>query len=224
MDEAQRLLIQFEEELKHKNRFHIKSETTQLFERITKDFTEVIPNGSSLFRGRINPNNNLEPYSDKEIGMPNPKDKISVGRANPYGINYLYLSEDIDTVIAEIRPIRHSLVTIGKFQVLHDIKVVKLPDITVHSDETICYLAFLLGMRFSQPVNGNSNEMDYLTTQYFAELCKYKGYDGIKFLSSVMNNDEHPHYNVTLFYDHYTKCVSKRVCSVININYEYQFI
>lgn len=222
MIEEERLLKEFEDEIKNKNRFIIKHEIIDLFNKIIIDFTEDIPKGTILYRGRVNKRMDSIPYSDEDLGMPNPKEKLTLGRANPYGINYLYLAEDIDTVISELRPNRDSLITIGEFELLQDIKIAKLSNCVVHSNENICNLALLLGMRFSLPVEGNNNSIDYLPTQYFAELCKDNKLDGIKFLSSVMNDEPEQHYNVTLFDDTITKCKNKYVHRVVSIKYEHK--
>jgi hypothetical protein len=222
MRKEERLLKEFEDEIKNRNRYIIKSEIIDLFNEIIMSLTEDIEKGETLYRGRVNKRMDPTPYSDEDLGMPNPKVKLTLGRVNPYGINYLYLAEDVDTVISELRPNRDSLITIGEYEVLRDIKIAKLSNWAVHSKENICNLALLLGMRFSLPVEGNNDILDYLPTQYFAELCKDNKLDGIKFLSSVMNNEPDHHYNVTLFDDTITKCKNKYVHRVFSIKYEHK--
>lgn len=223
MEETIKLLKSFSDEIKHGNRFIINHKIVDLFKQIINDFTEIIPKENTvLFRGRINKSMVVVPYTDEEIGMPSASKVLTIGRANPYGINYLYLAEDVDTVISELRPNRDSLITVGSFELLRDIKVVKLSNFAVHEDENICSLALLLGLNFSLPVNKSDANIDYLPTQYFAELCKANKLDGIKFLSSVMNNGNKQHYNITVFNDKFTKCIKREVRRVLSIEYRHR--
>jgi len=226
LTEAEKLLNEFEDEIKYRNRFIAKHQAIELFNEIINglDFTEEIQKGTVFFRGRVNKWMDKQPYSNEDLGMPAPNKKLTLGRVNPYGINYMYLAEDPDTVVAELRPNRDSLITIGEYEVLKDIKVVKLSDYAVASKQNICDLAFLLGLRFSLPVDKNNDILDYLPTQYFAELCKNSNnkIDGIKFLSSVMNNGTEHHYNVTLFDDKIIKCRKKYLHRVFSIKYEHE--
>ena len=225
MREAEQLLKDFEEEIKYRNRFIIKHEAIELFNKIIKDFTEVMQKGTTLYRGRVNKGMDKQPYSDEDLGMPNPNKKLTLGRINPYGINYMYLAQDIDTVIAELRPNRDSLITIGEYELLKDITVVKLSNFTVHSERDVCNLALLLGIKFSLPIDKNNDAIDYLPTQYFSELCKNSAderIDGIEFLSSVMGNGTKQHYNVTLFDDKNTVCRNKYVHRVSSIEYQHE--
>lgn len=227
MDEAERLLKEFEEEIKYRNRFIIKHEAIDFFNEIIKDFTEVIQKGKILYRGRVNQWMDKQPYSDEDLGMPDPGKKLTLGRSNPYGINYMYLAEDIDTVVAELRPNRDSLITIGEYELLKDITLVELSDLIVHSDKNVCDLALMLGRKFSLPIDKNKEAIDYLPTQYFSELCKNstdKKIDGIKFLSSVMNNATEHHYNITLFDDNNTVCRKKFVHRVCKIEYQHEIL
>jgi len=126
MDKAERLFKEFDEEIKYRNRFIIKHEAIDLFNKIIEDFTEVIKKGTIFYRGRVNKRMDKQPYSDEDLGMPDPSKKLTLGRINPYGINYMYLAEDIDTVVVELRPNRDSLITNGEYELFKDITVLKL--------------------------------------------------------------------------------------------------
>lgn len=220
------LIQSFNDEVKYRNRFFHDHEIIPLFNQIITDpnFTEVISQGTVLYRGRVNRLSVLEPYSNEELGIPDATKVSTIGRANPYGINYLYLAQNVDTVIAELRPNRDSVITIGEFELKSNIKVVKLSDLTIHKDKDLCYLALLIGHYFSLPVDKKDSNIEYLPTQYFAELCKFNQLGGIKFLSSVMDNSEKKHFNVTLFSDQNVFCKNKELRRVNSIKYQHTLL
>lgn len=55
-----------------------------------------------------------------------------------------------------------------------------------------------LSKEFRKPID-KFKELEYLPMQYFTEYCKTKGINGVKFLSSVMDNNADEHFNITLF-------------------------
>ena len=89
---------------------------------------EVLNEGITLVRACIgyhyeeltSPDGNIEiifgPLNRKDIGAP-PPHKTSDGRINPRGISYLYLSDDIETALIEVRPWLKQEVTVGYFEI-----------------------------------------------------------------------------------------------------------
>ena len=137
-------------------------------------------------------------YGAKDSTAP-PVDHCISYRANPDHIRYLYLSEDAETPIYEIRSSLRQCVSVAKFRCN---KSLKLYDLTVESKalstatsstlKTYCAIMYICGM-FSQP---NYNEsLKYLPTQYIAEMIKKMGFDGIRYISSLHEGG----FNVVLF-------------------------
>jgi hypothetical protein len=200
--------IKFADELKRKNRFFIDTDYIELFDIIIAQSEEEI-RPKALYRGRINKKNDTTPYINSDIGMPSTDIATSHGRANPYGINYMYLAENTDTVIAELRPNIGNFISVGKFKLQKPKKVIKLGDIaslggTIYDKwDTGFATQFMLYLilSFSSPIYGSDKELDYLPSQYFSEYCKTKHFDGIMFLSSVMEKSSGANYNYVFFED-----------------------
>lgn len=214
-----------------------------LFYEIINSYNRTIEKNTILYRGRLNKRGNKIPYPNNEMGMPDTKVISKNGRANPEGINYLYLAEDKDTVIAELRPGINCYVTIGEFKVLRDIKVLELSNCFVHSKLDIVELALDLGLKFALPVDKENIGSVYILTQYFTEITKNHDscIEGIKYLSSVMDRKIRSakyildvtygrHFNIALFEEKNTECIKTKVYQVLNneckdeYKYEYKEI
>lgn len=212
--------------LKRHNRFFIDDEIHNFFDKIIQNNTIEISKGNVLYRARINEPSNPTPYTGKDIGLP-PSNVFSLGRANPYGINYLYLATDAPTALAEVRPQIKDYVTVGSFKVKRTIKVVELSR-TVCGGGTIGEIptaietsnfASFLSNKFRKPIS-TLKELEYLPMQYFTEYCKTKRINGIKFLSSVMNNNINLYFNITLFDDSNVEFIESKVYQIDAIKYE----
>lgn len=59
------------------------------------------------------------------MGQP-PSGKRKPGRVNPEGIGILYLTSDEKTALREVRASAFDYITIGKFKLIKDIKVVNI--------------------------------------------------------------------------------------------------
>ena len=153
---------------------------------------EEIKNNKLLYRGRISLNK--KKFLSKEMGAPpSPKN----GRVNPEGIRCLYVAEEVETTIHEIRAIKHDYVCIGTFKLKknHKVKIIDLTKIDKISPffdlENIMKYAinydFLkdIAEEISKPHKRGSTDLDYLPIQYIGEFIKYLGYDGIKYKSTL---------------------------------------
>lgn len=131
------------------------------------------------------------------MGAP-PKGTSSAGRANPVGISYLYLANNLITCISEVRPNNASSVYVSEFKVKSN--HVKVLDLTNPKKDT-SIMAFeedslevassclelleILSGELSKPILPNNSTIDYIPTQLSCEYIKsVGGYDGIAFNSS----------------------------------------
>ena len=184
--------IDFVEEIKGKNRFHTKILELKNLGYFLTSLEEEIKNNKLLYRGRISLNK--EKFLTKEMGAPpSPKN----GRVNPDRIRSLYVAEEVETTIHEIRAIKHDYVCIGTFKLKknHRVKIIDLTKIDKISPfldlENIMKYAinydFLkdIAEEISKPHKRGSTELDYLPIQYIGEYVKYLGYDGIKYKSTL---------------------------------------
>lgn len=187
----------FRQELKHSNRyFPIKIPNKEHLEGLV----ELLSNKSQLGRGslvyRARRGNADLNYRLDDMGMP-PIESVSEGRANPFGIPYLYTASDISTAIAEVRPYKGEIVHVATFYATEDFILADLrnPRRTISpfslEEETLSsvyrnlnYLSHL-GLELSKPILPQVAKLEYLPTQYLCELIKHSGFDGVIYRSSV---------------------------------------
>lgn len=236
INRAHKVLEEYKEGVKHKNRFFIDEKIKRIFDDIINNCQQTIEEKTQLFRARINETDRKEPYPVDKMGKP-PLELSGNGRLNPKGISILYLAGGQDTCIAEVRPSIDNVITIGKFNVNKKIKVVKFWDgnsvitekqkfTSGESVEFLAIFAALLGKEFSKPILPNQRDFEYIPTQLFAEYCKSKGIEGIMYKSSVVspkqmkNNRLDSLYNYVLFDDLGVKCTETYTIKVKEIMYE----
>lgn len=161
--------------------------------------------GQRYFRGRTSENK----LSITDMGMPSPS-IVSGGRANPVGIPYLYLADNIQTCVAEIRPSNGSKINIAKFILIKEVNLLDITEprrkasfMVLEEQElrlSLKYIELLevFSNELSIPVLPNNSHLDYIPTQflceYFKTICKY---DGIIFNSSFGYGK-----NIVLFDEH----------------------
>lgn len=173
-----------------------------------------IPQRTELYRARLHHNSGEVPYDAGKMFCP-PAEFSAAGRANPSGIPYLYLSDNADTILYEIRAAYLDEVSIGTFKVKANIgKAVLIADFT--ESTTIFHpskigdkiKATLLKQKISadlsKPMRRYDSELEYIPTQFICEFIKiYTGVNGIKFRSSlhVAGN------NFVIFDQHLMDCI-----------------
>jgi hypothetical protein len=145
-----------------------------------------------------------------------PKHLSTAGRANPMGIPYLYLSDNKETIIYEVRSAYLDEVSVGEFRISNNIsKEVKISDFTevptiYHPSEVnkrikSRLLKRLISIDLSRPMRRYDSELDYIPTQFICEFIKvYTGVDGLKFTSSLHNLGN----NYVIFDQNLMDCIS----------------
>lgn len=170
--------------------------------------TEIIQKGTKYYRGRVNEEKDKPYTSEEDLSAP-PREKALPGRANPYGIPYLYLTDSEATVIYELRSLTGDQVSIGLFETTKDLNLVSFtysPDsysIFSGSVETLNDALqkrlFLkaISTDMQKPVRRYDDEnLDYLPTQFVCEYIRLVvGADGIVFPSSRLEGGT----NIVLF-------------------------
>jgi len=157
--------------------------------------------GTSFYRSRI-ASNEREARSfavnpEVELGVA-PKERSANNRMSPAGIPLLYVSRDVDTCIAEVRPSIGDTVVVGRFQSTQPLKFFDFtalnrwlkyeplslfdPSYRKRSDHRA--LLKYLHEEIARPVR--ANDTDYVVTQALAEFIRYEkkwAFDGIAFQS-----------------------------------------
>jgi hypothetical protein len=155
-----------------------------------------IPQGQKLYRARLHNNSGVGPYPPDQMFCP-PAALSTAGRANPSGIPYLYLSDNPNTVLYEVRATYLDEVSIGAFEVNPgNTRPVLIADFIESS--TIFHpskvgdkikttlLKQKISADLSKPMRRYDSELDYIPTQFICEFIKiYTGVSGIKFRSSL---------------------------------------
>lgn len=214
----------FAKEIKTINRYHLSNAIElKKMEGLLENIEKTYKKDFTFFRARISDKTG---FDIGQMGMP-PNKKAKGGRANPEGIPYLYLSNNVDTTIFEVRANLYDYITIGQFKLTDDIKVINLRNIEEYDpmpfaeeenlENFLIYLPFVehLEDELSKPVRKNENEIDYVPTQYLSEFIKYLGFDGIEYKSSQHSKG----YNIALFSDEKIKCINTFVEEVTMISY-----
>lgn len=128
------------------------------------------------------------PYTGSEIcALPPPK--ASAGRMNRQGVSVLYLAQDKETAICEIRPDPSDLVSSGGFKAKRRLRIANFDrDIAnfSNSDERLDLFAYIfhLNRLMSTPVIRDEKHR-YSVTQILSEVLISSGFDAVTFQSSV---------------------------------------
>lgn len=152
--------------------------------------------GTELYRARLHHNTLEDAFKSEEMFCP-PKHKATAGRANPLGIPFLYLSDNKETILYEIRASYLDEVSIGTFSLKNHLQSkILISDFTENS--TIFHpsrvaerikstlLKQKISDDLSKPMRRYDSELDYIATQFICEFIKiYTGVHGIKFRSSL---------------------------------------
>lgn len=218
-------------ELKYKNRFFLSEESDRFSNNLieySKLFkTHEFETGKRFYRARIN---NLDDkftqknyFSIDQMGAPTAM-QAKNGRMNPQGISYLYLADDINTSIAEVKPWVNCTITVAEFLLEKNIKVINFSNKFYLKDlleeDAIKYGGAeftwkqLITWMFSVPFDPRDDSA-YIPTQFIAEKIKNEGYDGILYDSAVSQG-----YNLALFDEANVNRVKLFYTTVRNISYE----
>lgn len=218
------------DELKWKNRFVIdvhrlgKSEFN--WDAFLRDINTLfnLTNKVEIYRARIHDKSGMTVYPIHEMGCP-PKELASSGRANPTGIPFLYLSEDENTVLYEVRASYLDEISVGIFQLKEDVESVDIVDFTKDSPlfqpeyvkEAIQgkLLRDRISKDLSKPMRRYDSELEYIPTQFICEYIKvFTGAKGIRFKSSLHEQGN----NIVFFEPELMECKRVKKVKIRNIN------
>lgn len=211
---------ELEKELLEKNYFLLEENFLKELRNYESLFSSYIEKDSKFFRARIgykeeyekkpidfdytNPNSKKGyiPYKDKDIGAP-PLIYTNQGRLNRNNVSFLYLATDIPTTIAEVRPHPGHKISIGCFYAKENIKVVDFDKAFIQlsqNEESLEKFIFLnhIDRLLSMPLTPEERTM-YLITQFFSDIFRKLGFDGVMFSSSVGDGQNVLIYNPNLF-------------------------
>ncbi|MFN8714500.1 MAG: RES family NAD+ phosphorylase [Bacteroidota bacterium] len=215
------------EELKWKNRFVINIERLEDlgwdgFFNTQFELKKETP----LFRARLHHQSGMQVYKQEEMTCP-PKEFASGGRANPSGIPFLYLSDNAETILYEVRASYLDELSVGTFELIPELESIKLVDFTEDTslfqsnsgsiNKTIKakLLRQKISSDLSKPMRRYDSELEYIPTQFICEFIKvFTGAFGIRFNSSLHPNGN----NVVLFDQNLMTCISVKKVKINSVN------
>ena len=213
----------FKKEIKFANRyFAINSLNFEIFKSIIQSsLIRDIYIDETFYRSRIS---DKIGFDKNNMGNPPKPELATAGRANPKGISYLYIADSLDTALYETRSTIFDYVTIGKFIVKKDLKVISFRNIEtdpIYWSERediksyIEYLPFIytLQKELSLPIRKKDKTLDYIPTQYICEYIKSLGFDGVEYQSSLFAEG----YNLAIFNPDKLECITTKVYEIENI-------
>ncbi|GLO60088.1 hypothetical protein MACH09_05960 [Vibrio sp. MACH09] len=179
-----------------------------IFLRTVEALSKQRASGELFYRARVSE----KPLQALKMGSP-PSEISSAGRANPAGIPYLYLAEDLNTCCQEVRPSNGSKIYVSEIRAKKDLRLVDLTDpkqkialLKCEEEELELTLKCLnllqqFSEELSKPVLPEKSHLDYIPTQFICEYLRtIRAYDGIVFNSSYGSGK-----NVVLFTDEHVQ-------------------
>lgn len=184
----------FEKSIRTTNR-HLSSDAAYLKALVEGCQASVVTlsQGAEYFRARIMPlerEYDTEPLGRSELGAP--LEVFDGGRLNPAGIRYLYLADTDGTAIAETRPWRDARVSVGRFSLVREVKVVDLRGTEITSEPTDP--VFWASIALARPAH-RDDRLSYVATQLLAGHLEHLGFEGILYDSSLRRQS----HNLALF-------------------------
>ena len=218
----------FVEEIETKNRYHSKLINFDILKKYCSFIRKKYKAGECFYRARISPKRYGFPIA--QMSAP-PAGMSSEGRANARGITCLYISNDVDTTLHEVRAGAFDFVSVGKFQLKQDITIVDLKAITQISPfiEELDFIEHAVNKQYleklnyemSRPLRRSDSTLDYVPTQYIVDFIKsfeHNGepeYDGIEYNSTTNPGG----FNLAVFNPDLFQCVSVDVYEIKELHY-----
>lgn len=196
----------FEKKVKYENRYVHSEEVNEFLLNIKKSLPareRSLAEGSILFRSQPGYVEHEDEGQLVIFGLPKERMKPiplkgREGRANPKGISYLYLANDENTSMAELRPHIGEYISSAQFRVTRNLRLIDCYSVQKHysylmcvfnepiSQEEIGYAIWsMINDAFTKPITNNDSGSDYVPTQILAELFKSEGFDGVCYKSSM---------------------------------------
>lgn len=193
--------------VRYTNRFIYDDETREFLELVIDtagDRSFDLDAGSTLLRAQlgsewVSNNPDDEDAAGQEMGFPPERMKpirgrSREGRANPAGITYLYLSDEKNTAMAELRPWVDAPISLGEFLIVRDLRLVDCSHahrglIVFGSEPTPEkrreHVWRDIDRAFARPITLGEDPTGYIPTQILSEQFRAAGYDGVVHRSSV---------------------------------------
>lgn len=158
-------------------------------------------------------------FNAENSGLP-PKNRRKEGRLNTVDDEFLYLSYDYETTLAEMRPIINQEYSVAECVTIKELKIANLHKANTQNEANLLTNFYLISKKVSEPNTepNQKNESFYKITQMLAQFLKSKGYDGISFGSSILENG----VNLVLFDANNVKFVGSKIFRIKSVKVEFE--
>lgn len=158
-------------------------------------------------------------FDAENSGLP-PKDNRKEGRLNTIDDDFLYLSYDYETTLAEMRPIINQEYSVAECVTIKELKIINLHKINAKNKKNLLTNFYFVSSKVSEPNTESNpeNESFYKITQMLSHFFKSKGYDGISFKSSLLENG----VNLVLFDANNVKFIGSKIFRIKNVKVEFE--
>lgn len=181
----------------------------------------------------------VQPVPATAERMKPPKNRAPDGRANPRGISFLYMSNDPETAMSEVRPWMGSMITVASLRLIRDVRLVdcfrfhrkgggyimwlmtKPPkdwNLKPSPEEIEQIVWGEIDNEFSTPIDAHDDTSKYVPTQILAELFRSKGLDGVIYKSRLTKEG----YNFAMFDLDIAEVVRRKVYTVSHVKYSFE--
>lgn len=220
----------FCDEIKNQNRYHPRTMNLEILEKYCSFIRKTYRAGTKFYRARISDG---EGYPIDQMSAP-PKGKSADGRANAKGITCMYVANDIETTLYEVRAGAFDYVCVGEFQLKKDIVVVDLKilnEISPFIEDLNCLDHAIntqhlerLNMEMGKPLRRSDSTLDYVPTQYIVDFIKSIMHDGKPEYAGIeYNSTLNPGgYNLALFDPDVLEGMSIKVYEIKSLRYTWK--
>ena len=212
----------FAKNVRRKRRYVWDSEVRAFLDTLLAsvgDRNITLDKGRTFYRAQQGVNygeykDSLEIFAYNSTRMKPQHARAREGRVNPAGIPVLYLANSLQTAISEVRPWIGSEVSVAKFKICRDLKVINVSVedgdselkrrmwAQLHSEKARTSPKFKeqtvwlhVDQAFSRPISVSDDTADYVPTQILAELFYANGYDALIYRSQFGERG----FNLALF-------------------------
>lgn len=229
----------FADEVKHENRSFLSPKNLEFLEwleQIAQKHVITLSVEKELFRAR---KSKTKKHLIAESEMKPTQNLGSSGRANAFNIPVLYLADNPEIAIAEIRPELREHVTVATFQPSHELKIIDFAGekadwawyfqqqkvLGNEKEHHINDCLVRIGGEFSKSLSVNDKTIEYIPTQVIADYFKHKGYDGIAYQTQFQTAENQALFrNFALFNLSAAKVTSRQLFEVNQLFVKSQLI
>lgn len=212
----------FENDIRYHNRFHSTMANTEM---LTKFFdgcrVTLDPNDKKrYFRARVSRDGKA--ISPENMGAA-PRDKSSSGRLNASGIGYLYLCDDDNVALTEIKAAVNDVCTTVTYEIVNQVEVVDISNIVnvgifqSSLDKDVYLMNQKTLQKLDQAMRTSSgrkrSEVAYVPTEYISDLIKAMDVDGIMYDSTVSSASGKNVKDIVLFKEDKVRRISSETRS-----------